>query len=34
MSGSIRFISAGAGSGKTYRLTQLLFKEQIGRAHV
>ena len=32
MSGSIRFISAGAGSGKTYRLTQLLFKElQAGR---
>ena len=29
MSAHIRFISAGAGSGKTYRLT-----EQIGRAHV
>ncbi len=24
MSASIRFISAGAGSGKTYRLTELL----------
>ena len=32
MSGGIRFISAGAGSGKTYRLTQLLFEElQAGR---
>ena len=30
MSGGIRFISAGAGSGKTYRLTQLLFEELQG----
>lgn len=27
MSGNIRFISAGAGSGKTYRLTQVLHQE-------
>ena len=27
MTAHIRFISAGAGSGKTYRLTQLLFEE-------
>ena len=32
MSAHIRFISAGAGSGKTYRLTELLLAElQAGR---
>jgi len=30
MAASIRFISAGAGSGKTYRLTQILHQELVG----
>lgn len=30
MSGQIKFISAGAGSGKTYRLTQILYQELKG----
>ena len=27
MAGTLRFVSAGAGSGKTYRLTQILHEK-------